>query len=63
MWYNMRYKGYKGSFRAYPDQPIYYGKMEGIPDLVDFEGSTIEEVEKAFKEAVDSFLVETKHGH
>ena len=35
---------------------IFYGKIEGIDDLVTFEGSTVEELESAFRYMVDQHI-------
>ena len=56
----MRHKGYLGQV-AYSDaDSTFYGKILGINDLVTFEGSSVEELKEAFKEAVEDYL-ETCH--
>lgn len=49
----MTYKGYLGSV-AYSDQ-VFFGKIEGINGLVNFEGESVKELTEAFHEAVDNY--------
>ena len=35
---------------------VFFGKLDDITDLVSFEGSTVEELENAFAEAVEDYL-------
>lgn len=54
----MTYKGYLGSV-AYSDKDkVFFGKIEGINGLVNFEGESVKELTKAFHEAVDDYLAE-----
>lgn len=50
---------YKGYFTvihyATPDK-VFYGKIEGISDLVTFESESSSEIVKEFHEAVDDYL-------
>ena len=40
---------------AYEDR-VFYGKVEGVNDLITFEGSTVDELEKGFKYMVDEHI-------
>ena len=52
----MTYKGYVGSV-AYSDKDnVFFGKIEGIDGLVNFEGESVSQLQKAFHEAVDDYL-------
>ena len=52
----MTYKGYLGSV-AYSDKDhVFFGKIEGIRGLVNFEGESVKELTAAFHEAVDDYL-------
>ncbi len=52
----MTYKGYLGSV-AYSDKDqVFFGKIEGINGLVNFEGESVKELTAAFHEAVDDYL-------
>jgi predicted HicB family RNase H-like nuclease len=52
----MRYKNYHGSVNYSDDDGVLYGKLEGIRDLVSYEGRDVESLRKAFKDAVDDYL-------
>ena len=53
----LRYKGYLGSV-AYSDaDKVFYGKIEGIDGLVNYEGESVTELTDAFKEAVDDYIL------
>ncbi len=40
------------------DDRIFFGKVEGIDDLITFEGSTVEELESSFRYMVDQHLAD-----
>ncbi len=50
------FKGFIGTVSFSSDDRIFYGKIEGIDDLVTFEGSTVEELESAFRYMVDQHI-------
>jgi predicted HicB family RNase H-like nuclease len=50
------YNGYRGSVHFSADDRVFYGEILGIDDLVSFEGGAVEELERAFREAVDDYL-------
>ena len=52
----MEYKGYIGKVEFDPDANILHGEVIGIRDVVTFQGSSVAEIEKAFKESVDDYL-------
>ena len=52
----MRYKDYVGSVQYNADDKVFHGKLEFIPDLVTFEGTSVDELEAAFVEAVEDYL-------
>jgi predicted HicB family RNase H-like nuclease len=35
---------------------VFHGRILGIDDVVNFEGATVDELERAFREAVDDYL-------
>ena len=49
-----RYRGYTGSFSE--EDGVFHGKIEGIRDLVSFDGENINRLERDFREAVDDYL-------
>ena len=52
----LTYKGYKGSAHYSAADEVFYGKLEGIDDLVNYEGTSVKELIKAFNEAVEDYL-------
>jgi len=48
----LRYKEFIGSVHFSAEDDIFFGKIEGINDLVTFEASTVSKLKSAFKEAV-----------
>ena len=52
----MLYKDYVGSVHYSEDDEVFFGKIEGIDDLVTFEGVSVIELKKAFSEAVDDYI-------
>ena len=52
----LEYKGYHTKVEFIAKNHILYGKIEGINDLVTFEASTLDSVEKEFHKAVDDYL-------
>ena len=53
------YKGFIGSVHFSTDDRVFYGKIEGINDLVTFEGTTVDQLESAFKSMVEERELET----
>ena len=53
----MQYKGYHGSVEISPEDNVLYRKLLFVSPLVTYEGTTAQELEKAFIDAVDDYLV------
>ena len=53
----LKYKGYIGSVAYSEPDKVFFGKLEGIDDLVNYEGESVQELTDAFHEAVDDYLV------
>ncbi|HEU0299692.1 MAG TPA: type II toxin-antitoxin system HicB family antitoxin [Longimicrobium sp.] len=53
----MRYKSYTGSVAYDPDDRLFYGRVDGITDIVSFQGDTVEALEADFRAAVDDYLI------
>lgn len=51
----LKYKEFIGSVHYSAEDEVFYGKVEGINDLVSFEGNTVNKLKTAFKEAVDDY--------
>ncbi len=52
----MEYKDYVGSVRYSDEDEVFHGKLEGIPDLVSYEGTDVATLKNAFHQAVDDYL-------
>ena len=52
----LRYKGFIGSVRFSAGDDCFCGKLEGIDDLVTFEGQDVQSLKKAFQEAADYYI-------
>ena len=52
----LNYKGYIGSVAFSEKDNVFFGKIEGIDGLVNFEGESVKELTEAFHEAVDDYL-------
>ena len=50
------YKGFIGSVHYNANDMVFFGKVEGINDLVTFEGTTVDELENSFKYMVDEHI-------
>lgn len=52
----MKYKGFIGSVAFSEADGLFFGKIEGIDGLVNFEGESVAQLTDAFHEAVDDYL-------
>ena len=60
----MTYKGYTAIVNFSSEDGCLVGHLAGINDIVGFHGDSVEEVRKAFEEAVDFYLEScAKSGH
>jgi len=55
---NLSYKGFIGSVNFSTEDQVFHGKIEGINDLVTFEGATVDELGDAFKYMVDKQILD-----
>ncbi len=53
----LHYKGFIGSVEFSESDGVFFGKIEGINALVNFEGESVKELTDAFQEAVDDYLI------
>lgn len=56
----MTYKGYTARIEFDSDDRIFFGRLAGIRDIITFHGQTVDELESAFKDAVDDYLATCK---
>lgn len=52
----LKYKGYIGSVAFSEKDNVFFGIIEGIDGLVNFEGESVKELTDAFHEAVEDYL-------
>lgn len=52
----MTYKGYSALVEFDAEDRIFSGRLVGIDDIVVFHGASVDELETAFREAVDHYL-------
>jgi predicted HicB family RNase H-like nuclease len=52
----LEHKSYIGTIEFSAEDKVFYGKIQGINDLVTFEGTSVEELEHAFTDAVNDYL-------
>ncbi|MDE6335928.1 MAG: type II toxin-antitoxin system HicB family antitoxin [Muribaculaceae bacterium] len=53
----LQYKGFIGSVEFSEADNVFFGKIEGINALVNFEGESVNELTEAFHEAVEDYLI------
>lgn len=52
----MIFKDFIGSVHYSTDDEVFFGRIEGINDSIEFEGKSVEELKFAFEEAVDDYI-------
>jgi predicted HicB family RNase H-like nuclease len=56
----LEYKDFIGSVRYSAVDDIFYGKLEGIEDLIVFKGDSVKELSSAFNRAVEDYQKQMK---
>lgn len=52
----MKYKGYQGTVTYDDEAKIFHGEVIGLKDMITFQGTSVNELEKAFKDSIDDYL-------
>jgi predicted HicB family RNase H-like nuclease len=52
----MNYKGYTGSVSYDDEGEIFHGEVLGIRAVVTFQGKSVDELKKSFRDSVDDYL-------
>ena len=52
----LRYKDFIGSVHFSAEDDCFFGKIEGIDDLVTFEGGDVGDLKRSFREAVEDYI-------
>jgi predicted HicB family RNase H-like nuclease len=56
----LQYKDFIGSVNFSVNDQIYYGKIEGISDLVTFEGNSVQTLTLDFHQVVEDYIKDCK---
>lgn len=51
----MNYKGYHGQVN-YEEAKLFHGEVVGLRDVITFQGTSVDELEQAFKDSIDEYL-------
>lgn len=52
----LKYKGFIGSVKYSAEDKVLHGKIEGINDLISYEGHSVDALEQSFQEAVEDYV-------
>ena len=52
----LKYKDYIGKVHFSAEDEVFFGKLEGIDDLITFEGNNVDQLKSSFQEAVEDYL-------
>ena len=52
----MKYKGYLGIVEFDGEAKIFHGDVIGLKDVITFQGTSVHELEQAFKDSIDDYL-------
>lgn len=52
----LTYKDFIGTVNFSEEDGVFFGKIEGIDGLVNFEGESVRELTSAFHETVDDYI-------
>ena len=52
----IKYKDYYAIVHFSAEDEVFFGKILGINDLVTFEGQSVKELKKSFKDAIEDYL-------
>jgi predicted HicB family RNase H-like nuclease len=52
----IEYKGYYGTVEYDAEERLFHGDVLNIQDVITFQGTSADEIERAFKDSVDDYL-------
>jgi len=52
----MNYKGYDGSITFDDEAEIFHGEVINTRDVITFQGKSVKELKKAFKDSIDEYF-------
>jgi len=59
----LQYKGYAGHVEFDDETGIFHGEVLDLRDVITFQGKSVEEIERAFRESIDDYLEFCKERH
>ena len=52
----LKYKGYTGKVEFDDEAGLFYGEILDTRDVITFQGESVDEIEKSFRESIDDYL-------
>jgi predicted HicB family RNase H-like nuclease len=52
----LKYKGYTGHVEFDDESGIFHGEVLDLRDVITFQGKSVEEIKKAFRDSIDDYL-------
>lgn len=52
----MKYKDYEATVKFDDETEVFYGEVINMRDVITFQGSSVEELKKAFEDSVEDYL-------
>src|SRR4030042_882232 len=52
----LKYKGYTGHVEFDDESGIFHGEVLDLRDVITFQGKSVEELKKAFRDSIDDYL-------
>ena len=52
----MKYKGYVGKVSYDADAKIFHGDVIGLKDVITFQGTSVQELDQAFKDSINDYI-------
>jgi len=52
----MKYKGYEGAVKFDEESGIFHGEVVNTRDVITFQGTSVAELQKAFRDSIDDYL-------
>ena len=52
----LKYKGHTGYVEFDDDAGVFHGEVLDLRDVITFQGKTVEEIKKAFRDSIDDYL-------
>ena len=57
----LTYKGFIGSVHFSAEDDVFFGKIEGVNDLITFEGNSVTELKDAFHFVIDEHIKDCEY--